>query len=178
MINLYTLSKMFFNLSELFLENQEYTRWLNKNLDYNSENLALYIYRLQNEIISEKGEQNSEEILKILSYLQRMLTQMEIYYSAKIGKNLKIIHGLGLVVGARVIIGDNVRLYQNVTLGDRGDRQRPVIHDNVVISAGAKVLGGITIGNNSIIGANAVVIKSFEENSIIAGVPAKLIRKL
>ncbi len=138
--------------------------------------MAIYIYRLQRKIIELTGEGNSKELLLVLSYLQRMYTQIEIYYSAEIGKNFRIVHGLGTVIGARVKIKDNVTIYQNVTLGDTGTKSgRPIIEDDVKIYAGAKILGSITIGSGAVIGANSVVNKSVKNNTIVAGVPARKI---
>ena len=107
------------------------------------------------------------------SLLGRYLSGFEIYYSAKIGKFLKINHGIGTVVGARVVIGDNCLLHQCVTLGDKNGK-RPVLKNNIIIYAGATVLGGITIYNNSIIGANSLCICDVPANSIAIGVPAKI----
>lgn len=169
MINLFKLVNLYFNIKiDIEIKNL-----LNEDLFLKPEDLAIHIYRLQNKIIEKYGENNSSTILQVLSYIQRMYTQIEIYYSAKIGKNFKITHGLGTVIGARVNLKDNIHIYQNVTLGDK-DGGRPTIYDNVTIFAGAKVLGDIEIGKNSIIGANSVVIDSFPENSIIIGTPAKL----
>jgi serine O-acetyltransferase len=151
---------------------------LDVELSLSPETLAIHIYRVQQELIQRYGEPNIQELLLGLSYLQRMYTQIEIYYSAIIGKNLTIRHGLGIVIGARVVIGDDVTIYQNVTIGDRGDdtKERPVIENGVRVYAGAKILGGVRIGEHSIIGANAVVINSFEAMSVVAGIPARLIK--
>lgn len=108
------------------------------------------------------------------SALGRFLSGFEIYYSAEIGKGLKINHGLGLVVGARVKIGNNVLLHQGVTLGDK-DGGRPIISDNVVIYAGAKVLGNVQIGKGAIIGANCVCYINIPDNKKAVGIPARII---
>jgi len=179
MINLYKIINNLFSLKKLDISSTE-LRLLDKNLNYSPEHLAIHIYNVQNEIIAFKGENNAKDILLILQYVQRIITQIEIYYSAKIGTNLKIVHGLGLVIGARVVIKDNVDIYQGVTIGDKasGDNLRPIIENNVKIYTGANVLGGCIIGENSIIGANSLVLKSFPPNSIIAGIPAKIIKKI
>lgn len=109
------------------------------------------------------------------SLLGRDIGQIEIFYSSQIGKGLKINHGVGSVIGARCTIGDNCTIHQNCTIGDHNGG-RPTIGNNVIIYAGAMVLGDINIGDNSIIGANAVVLESFPSNSIIAGTPARLIK--
>lgn len=108
------------------------------------------------------------------SSLGRFLAGFEIYYSAEIGKGLKINHGLGLVVGARVKIGNNVLLHQGVTLGDK-DGGRPIISDNVIIYAGAKVLGNIRIGEHAVIGSNCVCFIDVPENKRVVGIPARII---
>lgn len=118
---------------------------------------------------------NNEIVATLYSNLGRFLTGIEIFYSSNIGSGLKINHGVGTVIGARVKIGSNLLIHQNVTLGDRNGG-RPIIHNNVCIYAGAKILGDISIGNNSIIGANAVVIKNVEENSTVVGIPANRIK--
>ncbi|RKY34595.1 MAG: serine O-acetyltransferase [Candidatus Omnitrophota bacterium] len=115
-----------------------------------------------------------------LSQISRWFTGIEIHPAAKIGKALFIDHGMGVVIGETTVIGDNVTIYQGVTLGGTGKekgKRHPNIGNNVVIGAGAKVLGNITIGDNSYIGANAVVIKNVPQNSTIVGVPGRLTRQ-
>jgi len=119
---------------------------------------------------------NLESDAEIFSNLGRILSGMEIFYSADIGYGLKINHGLGIVIGARCKIGNNCLLHQGITIGDRNS-QRPTIEDNVTIFAGAKILGGINIGKNAVIGANAVVITNIPENTTAVGVPARIIIK-
>ena len=108
------------------------------------------------------------------SILGRHIGQIELYYSAEIGKGLKINHGIGTVIGARCRIGDNCMIHQNCTIGDRKGG-RPQIGNNVIIYAGSMILGDIIIGDNTIIGANSVVTKSCPPNSVLAGTPAKII---
>lgn len=110
------------------------------------------------------------------SLLGREIGQIEIYYSATIGKAFKINHGIGTVIGARCRIGDNCTIHQNCTIGDRNGG-RPEIGDNVTIYAGAMILGDITIGDGCIIGANSVVTRSYPEGSVLGGSPAKIIKK-
>jgi serine O-acetyltransferase len=117
---------------------------------------------------------------RILSQLSRFTTGIEIHPGAKIGKGLFIDHGMGVVIGETAVIGDNVLLYQGVTLGGTGmekGKRHPTIGDNVVIGAGAKVLGNITVGDNSYIGANAVVIKEVPPNSTVVGVPGRITKQ-
>ena len=109
----------------------------------------------------------------------RWLTGIEIHPSARIGRGLFIDHGIGVVVGETAVIGDNVTLFQGVTLGGTGKergKRHPTIGHNVVIGAGAKVLGNITIGANSMIGANAVVVRDVPEHSTVVGVPGRVTR--
>ncbi len=119
-------------------------------------------------------------IARSLSQFARFMTGIEIHPGAQIGKGLFIDHGMGVVVGETAIIGDNVLLYQGVTLGGTGlekGKRHPTIGNNVVIGGGAKVLGNITIGDNSYIGANAVVIKDVPPNSTVVGVPGRITKQ-
>ncbi len=107
-------------------------------------------------------------------------TGIEIHPGAVIGKGLFIDHGSGVIIGETTIIGDNVTLYQGVTLGGTGKecgKRHPTIRDNVMISAGAKVLGSFTVGENSKIGAGAVVIKEVPPNSTVVGVPGRVVKR-
>lgn len=107
-------------------------------------------------------------------------TGIEIHPGARIGKGFFIDHGSGVIIGETTIIGDNVTLYQGVTLGGTGKekgKRHPTIGDNVMISAGAKVLGSFTIGENSKIGAGSVVLKAVPPNSTVVGVPGHVVKK-
>jgi len=115
-----------------------------------------------------------------ISQFSRFLTGIEIHPGAKIGKGLFIDHGMGVVIGETSVIGDYVLLYQGVTLGGTGlekGKRHPTIGNNVVIGAGAKILGNITIGDNSYVGANAVVIKDVPQNSTVVGVPGRITKQ-
>lgn len=117
-------------------------------------------------------------VARLISHISRFLTQIEIHPGAKIGQGFFIDHGAGVVIGETTEIGDNVTLYQGVTLGGTGKekgKRHPTIGNNVVISAGAKVLGAITIGDNSKIGAGSVVLKDVPPNSTVVGVPGKVV---
>ncbi|MBU1727156.1 MAG: serine O-acetyltransferase [Candidatus Omnitrophica bacterium] len=119
-------------------------------------------------------------VARFISQLARFATGIEIHPGAKIGKRFFIDHGMGVVVGETSIIGDDVLLYQGVTLGGTGVEQgkrHPTIGNNVVIGTGAKVLGNITIGDNSYVGANAVVIKDVPPNSTVVGVPGRITKQ-
>lgn len=107
-------------------------------------------------------------------------TGIEIHPGAKIGKGLFIDHGNGVIIGETTIIGDNVTLYQGVTLGGTGKehgKRHPTIEDNVMISAGAKVLGSFTIGANSKVGAGSVVLNEVPPNSTVVGVPGRVVKR-
>ncbi len=117
---------------------------------------------------------------RAFSQLTRWMTGVEIHPGARIGKGLFIDHGMGVVVGETAVIGDNVTLFQGVTLGGTGKEQgkrHPTIGNNVVVGTGAKVLGNITVGDNSYIGANAVVIRDVPPNSTVVGVPGHVTRQ-
>ncbi|SDH42731.1 serine O-acetyltransferase EpsC [Microbacterium pygmaeum] len=110
------------------------------------------------------------------SQLTRWLTGIEIHPGATIGRRFFIDHGMGVVIGETAEVGDDVMLYHGVTLGGRqreGGKRHPTLGDGVAVGAGAKVLGPITIGAGSVIGANAVVTKDAAPDSILVGVPAK-----
>ena len=122
-------------------------------------------------------------IARMISQFSRFLTGIEIHPKAKIGKNLFIDHGMGVVIGETSEIGDNVTIYHMVTLGgispsidsdnQRDVKRHPTLKDNVVIGSGAQVLGPVVVGKNAKIGANAVVTKDVPENAVMVGIPAK-----
>ena len=119
-------------------------------------------------------------IPRTLSQMVRFFTGVEIHPGARIGKGLFIDHGMGVVIGETAIIGNNVTLFQGVTLGGTGKetgKRHPTLGDNVVIGAGAKILGNIEIGANSYVGANAVVIKSVPPNATVVGVPGRITKQ-
>jgi serine O-acetyltransferase len=114
-----------------------------------------------------------------MSQCSRFFTGIEIHPGVKIGKGFFIDHGMGVVIGETSEIGDNVTIYQGVTLGGTGKekgKRHPTIGNNVVISAGAKVLGSIEIGNDVIIGAGAVVVKSVPDRCTVVGVPGRIVK--
>jgi len=117
---------------------------------------------------------------RAISQLTKFFTGIEIHPGAQIGKGLFIDHGMGVVIGETTIMGDNVTLFQGVTLGGTGKetgKRHPTLGNNIVVGAGAKVLGNILIGDNSYIGANAVVIKDVPSNSTVVGVPGRITRQ-
>lgn len=119
-------------------------------------------------------------LARYISQFVRFATGIEIHPGAKIGKRFFIDHGMGVVIGETAIIGDDVLIYQGVTLGGTGlerGKRHPTIGSNIVIGAGAKVLGNITVGDNSYIGSNAVVIKDVPPNSTVVGVPGRITKQ-
>lgn len=107
-------------------------------------------------------------------------TGIEIHPGATIGKGLFIDHGSGVIIGETAVVGDNVTLYQGVTLGGTGKetgKRHPTIEDNVMISAGAKIIGSFTVGENSKIGAGSVVLKEVPPNSTVVGVPGHVVKR-
>lgn len=118
-------------------------------------------------------------IARLISQRSRHKTGIEIHPGAKIGKGLFIDHGMGVVIGETTIIGDNCTIYQNVTLGGTGKehgKRHPTLGDNVLVGAGAKVLGPFTVGDNARIAAGAVVLDEVPPNATAVGVPAKVVR--
>jgi len=140
---------------------------------------AMFMHRIANFFAIAKFDL----IARIISQFSRFMTGIEIHPKAKIGKNLFIDHGMGVVIGETSDIGDNVTIYHMATLGgispsinsndQRELKRHPTLQDNVVIGSGAQVLGPITIGKNAKIGANAVVTKDVPENGVMVGIPAK-----
>ena len=117
-------------------------------------------------------------IARVISQVSRFFTGIEIHPGAKIGKRFFIDHGMGVVIGETCEIGDNVTVYQGVTLGGTGKekgKRHPTVKDNALIATGAKVLGSITIGENSKVGAGAVVLNDVPDNSTVVGMKAKVV---
>ncbi|WP_223703257.1 serine O-acetyltransferase [Sutcliffiella deserti] len=117
-------------------------------------------------------------IARIISQVSRFFTGIEIHPGAKIGRRFFIDHGMGVVIGETCEIGNNVTVFQGVTLGGTGKekgKRHPTILDNALIATGAKVLGSITVGENSKIGAGSVVLKDVPENSTVVGIPGKIV---
>ena len=140
---------------------------------------AVFLHRIANFFAVAKFDL----IARMISQFSRFITGIEIHPKAKIGKNLFIDHGMGVVIGETSDIGDNVTIYHMATLGgispsinsedQRETKRHPTLQDNVVVGSGAQVLGPITIGKNAKIGANAVVTKDVPENGVMVGIPAK-----
>ena len=135
---------------------------------------ALFFHKISNFF----WELNLKLIARIMSSFSRFFTGIEIHPAVKIGKNLFIDHGMGIVIGETTVIGDNVSIYQGVTLGGtkwEKKKRHHTIFDNVIIGAGAKVLGPISVGKNSKIGANSVVTKNVPSNTVVIGIPARVV---
>ena len=135
---------------------------------------ALILHRLSHFLWSIK----LKLIARIFSHLARILTGIEIHPGAQIGRRFFIDHGMGVVIGETAIIGDDCTLYHGVTLGGtslKKGKRHPTLKNNVVIGSGAKVLGPITLGNNSKVGSNAVVVTDIPNDSTAVGIPAKII---
>ncbi|OPZ72149.1 MAG: Serine acetyltransferase [Firmicutes bacterium ADurb.Bin456] len=117
---------------------------------------------------------------RILSQFSRFITGIEIHPGASLGEGLFIDHGAGVVIGETAVVGNNVTIYQGVTLGGTGKekgKRHPTIGDNVVISAGAKVLGAFTVGDNTKIGAGSIVLKAVPPDSTVVGVPGRVVAR-
>ena len=140
---------------------------------------AIFFHRIANFFCLAKFDL----ISRMISQLSRFLTGIEIHPKAKIGKNLFIDHGMGVVIGETSEIGDNVTIYHGVTLGgispsidsdkQRNVKRHPTLKNNVVVGSGAQILGPVIVGENAKIGANAVVTKDVPENAVMVGIPAK-----
>lgn len=136
---------------------------------------ALWFYRLSHFLLKI----HLLLLARFISQFAKFLTGIEIHPGATIGHGFFIDHGMGVVIGETTEVGDDVTIYQGVTLGGTGKekgKRHPTIGHNVVIGAGAKILGNIRIGNNVKIGANAVVLKSVPDDSTVVGVPGEIVR--
>lgn len=137
---------------------------------------AVLLYRLEREIyMYDPGN----PILSFLASLMHRRTGCEIYYSTEIGKGFNIQHGFGIVIGPRYKIGDYFTIHQGVTLGQKNlnsPNEKITIGDNVTVFAGTTILGNLHVGNNASIGANSVLLKDVEENSVYVGSPAKRVK--
>ena len=137
---------------------------------------ALVLHRVSHKL----WKYNLPLLPRVLSQLTRNFTGIEIHPGAKIGQGVFIDHGMGVVIGETSEIGDRCLLYQGVTLGGTGKecgKRHPTLQENVVVGAGAKVLGAIEIGSNTRIGAGSVVVKNVEKNSTVVGIPGRVVHQ-
>ena len=137
---------------------------------------ALAIHRISHRL----WKYNLPLLPRFLSHLTRFITGVEIHPGARIGKGVFIDHGMGVVIGETSEIGDRCLLYQGVTLGGTGKesgKRHPTLEANVVVGAGAKVLGGICVGTNTRIGAGSVVVKNVDANSTVVGIPGRIVHQ-
>ncbi len=135
---------------------------------------AIWWHRIAHELFKRK----LFFLARSVSQISRFFTGIEIHPGAKIGRRFFIDHGMGVVIGATCEIGDGVTIFQGVTLGGTGKecgKRHPTLHDNVLVATGAKVLGAITIGENSKVGAGSVVLKDVPENSTVVGIPGTVV---
>jgi serine O-acetyltransferase len=117
---------------------------------------------------------------RLISQLGRLLTGIEIHPGARIGHGVFIDHGMGVVIGETAVVGNKCLLYQGVTLGGTGKahgKRHPTLEENVVVGAGAKVLGAITVGANTRIGAGSVVLRDVESDSTVVGIPGRVVHQ-
>jgi serine O-acetyltransferase len=162
------------DLRAVFDRDPAATSWVEVVLTYAGFH-ALLAYRISHWLKSY----NVPFVPRAISQIARWFTGIEIHPSAKIGTGFFIDHGMGVVIGETAEIGDYVTLFQGVTLGGTGKergKRHPTLGNHVVVGAGAKILGGITIGDNVKIGANSVVLKPVAANSTVIGVPARVIK--
>jgi len=127
--------------------------------------IGILMYRTARYLFLKKRE----ALALPISNAGRYWSLSELYYSAAIGKGLKINHGIGLIVGARSVIGENCLLHQNITIGDRKGG-RPTLGNNIIVYPGASILGGITIGDNSVIAAHTLVLSDVSPSAVVKGI--------
>ena len=138
---------------------------------------ALVNYRFAHKLYMK----NFKLLSRIIMGFTQFVTNIDLHPAAKVGRRVFFDHAFGLVIGETAIVGDDVLIYQGVTLGgvnlNKGEKRHPTILNGAVIGAGAKVLGDITIGHNSRIGSNSVVVKNVPDNTTAVGIPARVITK-
>ncbi len=141
---------------------------------------GLHAIWIQRGITHKLYQKKHYALARFISQIARLFTQVEIHPGAKLGRRLFIDHGCGIVIGETAEIGDDVTLYQGVTLGGTGKengKRHPTLGNNVVVGAGAKVLGSFTVGDNVKIGAGSVVLKPVPDNCTVVGIPGKVVKK-
>ena len=141
---------------------------------------GLHAIWIQRGITHKLYQKKYYALARFISQIARLFTQVEIHPGAKLGRRLFIDHGCGIVIGETAELGDDVTLYQGVTLGGTGKesgKRHPTLGNNVVVGAGAKVLGSFTVGDNVKIGAGSVVLKAVPDNCTVVGIPGKVVKK-
>lgn len=137
---------------------------------------ALWLHRINHWL----WQKNLKFLAQLGAFISKLLTRIEIHPGAKLGKQVFIDHGTGTVIGETAVVGNRVLIYHQVTLGwdgkPRKGRRHPIIKDDSEIGAGAKVLGPVTVGKKSKVGANAVVLNDVPDESTVVGIPGKIIR--
>ena len=137
---------------------------------------AIWMHRITHRLYN----MHMRVLARFLSQVARFFTQVEIHPGAQLGEGLFIDHGCGIVIGETTVVGDNCTIYQGVTLGGVGTKKgkrHPTIGNNVMISAGAKIIGSFTVGDNSKIGAGSVVIEEVPPNCTVVGVPGRVVKR-
>lgn len=137
---------------------------------------AVWSHRLAHKLF----KRNLLFLARVISQISRFFTGIEIHPGAQIGRRFFIDHGMGVVIGETCIIGNDVTIYQGVTLGGTGKekgKRHPTLEDHVLVATGAKVLGNITIGKNSKVGAGSVVLQNVPPNATVVGIPGKVVIK-
>ena len=137
---------------------------------------ATYFYRVSHQL----WKREVKWVPDVFAAVSKQQTGTEFYYSADIGPGLKVIHGVGAVIGALSKIGSNFTIYQGATIGDKlgrdtGTGKRPLVGDQVILTVGAQIIGPVEIGSQTVIGANAVVLDSLPDRCVAAGVPARVV---
>ncbi|OOB77864.1 MAG: serine O-acetyltransferase [Epulopiscium sp. Nuni2H_MBin003] len=136
---------------------------------------AVAIYKISNKLWRKK----MHFLARVLSQIARAMTGIEIHPGATIGKRLFIDHGIGIVIGETSVIGNDVIMFHQVTLGGTGKhlgKRHPTIKNNVMLSAGSKIIGSVVVGENSRVGANAVILGDVPENATVVGCPARIVK--
>jgi serine O-acetyltransferase len=135
---------------------------------------AIWAYRFTHRLWIAQGLPGSRFAARVIAQLVRSWTGVEIHPGARIGRRFFIDHGMGVVIGETAVIGDDVLMYHGVTLGGKGvvhGKRHPTVGDRVVLGAGAKLIGAITVGSDTVVGANTVVTKDVAEGSRVVGQP-------
>ncbi|NES71591.1 MAG: serine O-acetyltransferase [Okeania sp. SIO2D1] len=175
LVNIPWLSALWTDLTIIFERDPAANNWLEVLICYPGVH-ALAFHRVANWL----WQSNVPLLPRFLSHLGRFLTGIEIHPGATIGKGVFIDHGMGVVIGETAIIGDYCLIYQNATLGGTGKqtgKRHPTLGKNVVVGAGAKVLGNINIGNNVRVGAGSIVLHSVPDDSTVVGIPGRVVSR-